>query len=149
MLSVYDELGGSAAILRLAEAWHERCLEDPVVSHAFSHPDLHPQHTERLAAYWSEALGGPAAYSGALADHSHVLRLHSGHGPHEDMDRRGELCFARAIDDAGVAGDAGVRARQVDWFHEMTVAMAAHPESADDVPAGLSIPVLGSEGLGD
>ncbi len=30
---------------------HRRCLHDPVVSHAFSHPGLHPQHVERLATW--------------------------------------------------------------------------------------------------
>ena len=49
----------TAGMLRLAEAWHKRVLEDEVVSHAFSH-GYHAEHTERLAAYWAEALGGPA-----------------------------------------------------------------------------------------
>ena len=58
--SVYDAAGGSAALVRLAAAWHRRCLQDPVVSHAFSHAGLHPQHAGRVAAYWGEAPGGPA-----------------------------------------------------------------------------------------
>jgi hemoglobin len=33
-------------------------MADDVVGHAFSH-GFHPQHVERLAAYWAEALGGP------------------------------------------------------------------------------------------
>ena len=99
--SVYDAAGGSAALARLAAAWHHRCLQDPVVSHAFSHPGLHPQHVERLAAYWSEALGGPAGYSAGMGDHSHVLRLHAGNGEHAEMDRRAQQCFAVALDDAG------------------------------------------------
>ncbi|HET7472358.1 MAG TPA: hypothetical protein VFJ71_04455, partial [Candidatus Limnocylindrales bacterium] len=49
--------GGSDGLLRLAHAWHERVLRDPVVSHAFSH-GFRADHTERLAAYWAEALGG-------------------------------------------------------------------------------------------
>ncbi len=47
---------------RLACAWHRRVMADDVVAHAFSH-DFHPQHVERLAAYWAEALGGPNAYT--------------------------------------------------------------------------------------
>ena len=60
--TVYEAAGGLDALLRLAHAWHARVLEDEVVSHAFSH-GYHPQHTERLAAYWAEALGGPTTYS--------------------------------------------------------------------------------------
>ena len=36
--SVYDAVGGSAPLVRLAAAWHRRCLQVPVVSHAFSQP---------------------------------------------------------------------------------------------------------------
>jgi hemoglobin len=114
--SVYDAAGGSAALGRLAAAWHRRCLQDPVVSHAFSHPGLHPQHVERLAAYWSEALGGPAVYTAGMGDHSHVLRLHAGNGEHAEMDRRAQQCFALALDDAGVPDDPRLRRTLMDWF---------------------------------
>jgi hemoglobin len=103
--SVCDPAGGSAALVRLATAWHRRCLQDPVVSHAFSHPGLHPQHVQRLATYWGEALGGPAGYTAGMGDHSHMLRLHAGNGEHAEMHRRAQQCFALALDDAGVPGD--------------------------------------------
>ena len=53
--SLFEAAGGSEAILALARAWHLRCLDDPLASHPFTHGDLHPQHVDRLAAYWSEA----------------------------------------------------------------------------------------------
>jgi hemoglobin len=46
-------------MLALAHSWHERCVADPEAEHPFSHAGLHPQHAERLAAYWDEMLGGP------------------------------------------------------------------------------------------
>ena len=99
--TVYERLGGHVAVRRLADAWHRRCLADPVVAHAFSHPGQHPDHDERLAAYWSETLGGPPLYTGGegrepLGDESHVLRMHSGNGDHEEMDRRAVACFVAA-----------------------------------------------------
>ena len=66
--TVYDAAGSLDGLLRLALAWHARVLEDEVVSHAFSH-GIHPQHTERLAAYWAEALGGPTMYSSRYQSH--------------------------------------------------------------------------------
>jgi hemoglobin len=138
--SVFEAAGGDQAFLDLARAWHTRCLEDPVVSHAFEQPGLHPQHVERLAAYWAESLGGPASYSQSMGDHSHVLLIHSGHGEHEDMDARGERCFALALDDAGLPGDERLRSTLKDWFHWATEAMAAYPRSADDVPSALGLP---------
>ena len=81
MQTIYEAVGGSEGLKRLAHAWHHRVLEDEVVSHAFSH-GYHPQHTERLAAYWAEALGGPTLYSSAYGNETSVVRLHSGNGPH-------------------------------------------------------------------
>jgi hemoglobin len=139
-LSVYQAAGGRRAFRDLARAWHARCLEDEVVSHAFSHPGQHPQHTERLAAYWAEQLGGPAAYTNGLGDHSHVLRLHSGNGEHHDMDERAQRCFALALDDAGLPDDERLRATLKDWFRWATALMASNPDSPDDVPDGLELP---------
>src|SRR4051794_10471100 len=96
------------AMVALAHAWHERGLADPVVSHAFEH-GFHPDHTERLAAYFAEALGGPAGYSGSISDQSDVVRMHSGNGPHDDMDRRALDCFVLALDDAGLPSDLTLR----------------------------------------
>ena len=98
--TIYEAAGGRQAFINLARAWHARCLADPVVSHAFSH-GYHPQHTERLAAYWAEALGGPADYTGSMGDESRVVRMHSGNGEHLEMDERAQTCFAQALDDAG------------------------------------------------
>jgi hemoglobin len=75
-----------------------------VVSHAFSH-GFNPDHTSRPAAYWAEALGGPAAYSSRLGDETFVVRLHSGEGEHEEMGQRAIECFDRALEDVGLADD--------------------------------------------
>src|SRR5690349_22942281 len=55
--TVYEAAGGIGGLRRLAEAWHTRVMADEEVSHAFSH-GYRPDHSERLAAYWAEALGG-------------------------------------------------------------------------------------------
>ena len=65
--TIYEAMGGADAVLALAEAWHGRCLADPILAHHFA-GEIHPQHTERLAAYWSEQLGGPARYTESLGD---------------------------------------------------------------------------------
>ncbi|HYU85818.1 MAG TPA: group II truncated hemoglobin [Kribbellaceae bacterium] len=139
-LSVFEAAGGRQAFQELAHAWHRRCLQDEVVSHAFSHPGQHPQHVERLAAYWAEALGGPPDYTGTMADHSYVLRLHSGNGEHHEMDERAQACFACALDDAGLPDDERLRSTLKDYFRWATSLMASHPDSADDVPDGLKLP---------
>ncbi len=140
MQSVYEAAGGSEGLLRLAEAWHSRVMADEIVGHAFSH-GFHPQHNKRLAAYWAEALGGPATYSDAYGDETSVVRIHSGNGPHEEMDRRAIACFDRALADVGLNGAEPVRQVLHDYFAwATTTTMSRYHESADDVPEGLSIP---------
>src|SRR5262245_38895435 len=104
MRSVYEAAGGDEGLIRLADAWHRRVLADEVVGHAFSH-GFHADHTRRLAAYWAEALGGPSTYSERYGDETSVVRLHSGNGIHEEMDRRAIACFDEALEDAGLTGD--------------------------------------------
>jgi hemoglobin len=140
MQTVYDAAGGAEGMLRLAHAWHERVMADEVVAHAFSH-GFHPQHSERLAAYWGEALGGPTTYSDEYGDETSVVRIHSGNGIHEEMDRRAIACFDQALADVGLARDGPLGRVLHDYFAwATTVTMAAYPASPDDVPSGLSIP---------
>jgi hemoglobin len=106
--TVCEAAGGYEGLLSLADAWHRRVLQDAIVSHAFSH-GYHPQHTERLAAYWAEALGGPASYSEKYGNETSVVRLHSGNGPHEDMDQRAIACFDQALSDIGLARNEQLR----------------------------------------
>jgi hemoglobin len=147
MPSVYEAAGGSEGLLRLAEAWHARVMADEIVSHAFSH-GFHPQHSERLAAYWAEALGGPAVYSDAYGDETSVVRIHSGNGPHEEMDRRAIACFDQALADVGLNPADPVRQVLHDYFAwATTTTMARYHDSADDVPAGLGIPRWSWDGL--
>jgi hemoglobin len=146
MQTVFAAAGGADGIARLADAWHIRVLADEVVAHAFSH-GFHPDHNARLAAYWSEALGGPSTYSQRHGDETSVVRMHSGHGEHDDMDRRAIACFDRALEDVGLTTDP---LRQVlhDYFAwATTTTMAGYPESAGDVPDGMSIPRWSWDGL--
>jgi hemoglobin len=146
MQSVYEAAGGKDGLLRLAEAWHRRVMADEIVSHAFSH-GFHPQHNQRLAAYWAEALGGPAAFSGSYGDETSVVRIHSGNGQHEEMDLRAIACFDQAMEDVGLTSDP-LREVLHDYFAwATTTTMAQYHHSADDVPSGLGIPRWSWDGL--
>jgi hemoglobin len=149
MQSVYEAAGGSDGLFRLAEAWHSRVMADEIVSHAFSH-GFHPQHSQRLAAYWAQALGGPATFTDAYGDETSVLRIHSGNGHHDEMDHRAIACFDQALEDVGLAAGEPVRQALHDYFAwATTTAMTRYPESARDVPEGLSIPRWSWDGLKD
>jgi len=147
MRTVFEAAGGNEGLGRLAEAWHRRVMDDEVVSHAFSH-GFHPQHVERLAAYWAEALGGPNTYSELYGDETTVVWMHSGNGKHEEMDRRAIDCFDQALADVGLADDPALRQVLRDYFAwATTTTMSRYHESAGDVPSGLTIPRWSWDGL--
>ena len=147
METVYEAAGGAGGLLRLAGAWHARVMADEVVSHAFSH-GFHPEHTERLAAYWAEALGGPMTFSTEYGDETSVVRMHSGNGAHDEMDRRAIACFDQALADVGLAKDDRLRQVLHDYFAwATTTTMSRYHRSADDVPDGLDIPHWSWAGL--
>jgi hemoglobin len=147
MKTIFEAVGGMDGLRRLADAWHEKVMADEIVAHAFSH-GFHPHHTERLAAYWAEALGGPAVYSHSYGDETSVVRMHSGNGVHEEMDRRAIACFDQALVDVGLDKDDGLRQVLHDYFAwATTTTMSQYHESADDVPDGLKIPRWSWTGL--
>ena len=130
-------------------------MADEEVSHAFSH-GYRPDHSERLAAYWAEALGGPPLYSQLYGDETSVVRIHSGNGAHEEMDRRAIACFDQALADIGLAnaavpaGDGRLRQVLHDYFAwATTTTMSRYHRSAEDVPDELVIPHWSWSGLVD
>ena len=144
---MFEFAGGEPAFLALAAAHHRRCLEDPILSHPFSHPGNNPQHIERLAGYWAEVFGGPRRYSGSWGGHSAMLGVHAGQGADQDLGTRFIACFMQAADDAGLPDDADFRASlrgYVEWAVAEVVACSP-PESR--VAAGLPVPRWGWSGL--
>jgi hemoglobin len=147
MQTLFEAAGGMDGLRRLAHAWHLRVLDDEIVAHAFSH-GFQPDHTERLAAYWAEALGGPSLYSSTYGDETSVVRIHSGNGEHEEMDIRAIACFDQALADLGIPAASDLGRALHDYFAwATTTTMARYHHSADDVPAGLTIPRWSWTGL--
>jgi hemoglobin len=137
-MALYDDLGGFDAILAVCRRWHALCVADPVAEHPFTHPGLHPQHEERLAAYLAEAAGGPGLYTGGYGDETHVQRLHACNGVHVELD---EIClrlFDQALADCAIP--LGPAARLSAYFRAATDAMRRYGASDALVPDGLPLP---------
>lgn len=145
--SLFEYAGGEAAFVDLAVAHHQRCLADPELNHPFSHPDQHPAHVQRLAAYWAEVLGGPPTFSTSCSDHSAVLTMHAGNGDLSDLGRRFTECFVLAADDAGLPTDPEFRAALRAYMEWAVDQMLAYPDSEPRVPAGLAMPRWSWDGL--
>ena len=149
MTTIYEAAGGMEVFVRLAEATHQRCLADDLLNHPFSHADNQPDHTDRLAAYWAEALGGPGdvhrrhgrervARATAARRRGHYM---------EEASPRFVACVVDSYDEAGVPDDPRVRQAITDYVTWAALGpFQAWPSSADDVPAGLPMPRWGWDG---
>jgi hemoglobin len=145
--TLFEFAGGEPAFLALATAHHARCLEDPELNHPFSHPGQHPQHVERLAAYWAEVMGGPPRYSESCGDHSAVLSLHAGNGDMSDLGRRFVQCFVRAADDAGLPDDPEFRSALRAYMQWAVDEVLSYPHKDSVVPGDLPMPRWSWDGL--
>ncbi|MDH2414977.1 oxidoreductase [Nocardioides sp. CER19] len=133
-MTLYERAGGFDAILALCRHWHALCSADPLAGHPFEHITL-PNHDERLAAYLSEALGGPPLYTAGYGDETFMQRLHAGNGDHPDLYEACLVRFDRALSDVGVPQPAAEEISA--YFRAATTAMHAYSESVDQVPDRL------------
>jgi hemoglobin len=145
--SLFAFAGGAPAFLALATAHHARCLADPELNHPFSHPGQHPQHVERLAAYWAEVMGGPRSYSQAGGDQSEVLRMHAGNGDMGDLGERFVRCFDHAADDADLPADPEFRAALHAYMCWAVDDVLAYSDEGAVVAPGAAMPRWGWDGL--
>lgn len=136
---IYEAAGGGPAFLALATAHHQRCLDDPVLSHPFSHPG-HPEHIQRLADYWAEVFGGPPTYSTTCGGQSAMLGMHSSTGADADLGDRFVRAFTQAIDDAGLPADQELRAALTGYLRWATDQVMAISPPGSVVPADLAVP---------
>jgi hemoglobin len=144
--SIYRFAGGDAAFLALATAHHERCLQDPVLSHPFSHPG-HPDHIQRLASYWAEVFGGPPTYSESCGGHSQMLGIHAGQGADDDLGDRFVSCFVDAADDAGLPSDPDFRASLRAYMEWAVREVLSYSPGGSNVPANAPLPHWSWQGL--
>jgi hemoglobin len=144
--SLYAYAGGAPALLALATAHHERCLQDPVLSHPFSH-DGDPDHVQHLATYWGEVLGGPPAYSESLGGHSAMLTIHAAQGAETDLGDRFVTAFVQAADDAGLPADDEFRGALRAYMRWAVDEVMAYSPLGSVVPEGLPVPHWSWDGL--
>lgn len=133
-MSLYTDVGGFDRLHALCKAWHVRLQQDALAWHPFAH-GTHPNHDERLAAYLSEAFGGPPLYTAGYGDESGMLQLHAGNGDHHDLDEACLRAFDLAIADVGLSGEVAARVSQ--YFRRATIEQRQWSAPGSTVPKGL------------
>lgn len=109
-------------------------MDHPVASHPFSH-GVHPQHSERLAAYLSEAFGGPQLYSAGYGSETQMQRIHAGNGEHHELDEYCIALFEQALNDANL--DQDTIKQTATYFRTATEGQRAYKDSPEQVPEDL------------
>ena len=133
-MSLYEEVGGFDRILALCKAWQARLRQDALAWHPFEH-GTHPRHDERLAAYLSEAFGGPPLYTAGYGDESTMQRIHACNGEHVELDEACLKAFDRAVADIGLSGELAQRVSA--YFRRATVEQRRWAAEGTTVPNGL------------
>ena len=144
--TLFDFAGGAPAFAALAAALHERCLEDPVLNHPFSH-DLNPEHLERLAGYLGEVFGGPPSYSSSGSGHAAMLALHAATSADAEMATRFVTCFDQAVDGARLPGDVEFRRVLHEYMVWAVREVDAYAPLGPVVPAHVTFPHWSWDGL--
>jgi hemoglobin len=144
--SIFEFAGGMPAFNALAAAHHERCLQDPVLEHPFSH-GMHPDHVQRLAGYLAEVFGGPPEYTKSCGGQPAMLAIHAGQGMEDDLGPRFVRCFVQAADDAGLPGDPELRAALRAYMEWAVRGVYAYNSAGARVPADLAVPRWSWDGL--
>jgi len=117
--SVYEMIGGEAALSRLVEAFYDRVVVDPDLAPLFAESDIaEVKHKQKL--FLTQFLGGPGLYTEQFG---HPM-LRYRHLPFEITPKRADAwldCMARAMDDVGLDGPVRdfVYARLTQTAHHM------------------------------
>jgi hemoglobin len=79
MTSIYDAIGGQAALGAAVERFYERVTTDPLLSSFFDGMDLRKLKVHQ-SAFLGQAIGGPMRYNGAGMQRAHAqLRIEQRH----------------------------------------------------------------------
>src|SRR5579871_6898602 len=69
-VSLYEEIGGRAALQAAVDVLYRRLLADPEPAGLFTH-GVGPRHRAYVVTFLGEALGGPEGYRGPLLTDAH------------------------------------------------------------------------------
>jgi hemoglobin len=140
--TLYEWLGGQAALDRLTARFYERVKDDAILGPVFARMDAdHPQH---VAQFLAEVLGGPTTYSEQHGGHSHMVSRHLGRHLSHEQRRQWVALLLDTADQIGLPDDPEFRSAMVgylEWGSRLAVINSASEENA--VAEGAPMPKWG------
>ena len=120
--SLYDWIGGDAALQRLFARFYARVPDDAILAPVFA--SMSPAHAAHVARFVGEVLGGPPAYSQEHGGHPAMIRKHLGHALTEVQRRRWIELLLDCADEIGAPSDPEFRSALVaylEWGSRLAV----------------------------
>jgi hemoglobin len=107
MPSLYEHVGGHAALRRFIDIFNSSVLADPLLQPLFG--EGRPEHVDHLTAFDAESFGGPKDFSASMGGFAHLIDAHRGLKIAEPQRRRFVELYLDAADVAGLPGDHAFR----------------------------------------
>lgn len=139
--TLYDWLGGIAALERLTGRFYERVRDNAILAPVFAHMDgEHPQH---VAAFLAEVLGGPAEYSAAHGGHPHMIRQHLDRHLSQVQRREWVALLLDTADELALPDDPEFRSALVGYLEWGSRLAVLNSQSGAQVDADAPMPRWG------
>jgi hemoglobin len=131
--TLYEWAGGREALERLFVRFYDRVPSEPLLREVFAQMD--PAHAHHVAAFVSEVLGGPAAYSAEHGGHPQMIRKHLRRKLTEVQRRRWIELLLDCADEARLPDDPEFRSALVaylEWGSRLAVVNSQPGAAADE-----------------
>ena len=139
--TLYEWAGGTAAFVRLTEAFYAKVAGDDLVAPLFAGMD--PDHPRYVATWLAEVFGGPADYTASRGGYPHMVAEHIGVAITEPQRRRWVNLIQDAADEAGLPDDPEFRAAFLGYIEWGTRLALRNSQPGADVVRQAPVPHWG------
>jgi hemoglobin len=131
--TIFQWGGGADAFARWINAFYDLVEGDERLAPLFG-GTVSERHRGAAIAWWSEVMGGPAAYTEGHGGYEHMLSRHIGLGIDADLRLRFVTLLSRALDAAAMPADPEFRAA-IMGYAEWGSRLAVENSAPDAKPA--------------
>ncbi|WP_054812545.1 group II truncated hemoglobin [Nocardia arizonensis] len=139
--TMYEWLGGTAALERLTETFYTHVAADDLVGPLFAGMD--PDHPRYVAMWLAEVFGGPSRYTDERGGYHNMLVHHLGKAITEQQRRRWVSLLLDSADEVGLPADPEFRAAFVGYIEWGTRLALANSRPDADPPTQAPVPHWG------
>ena len=140
--TLYEWAGGAPGVEALIDAFYDRVEGDELLSPFFP-GGVSTEHRQHVAAWWSEAFGGPAAYTEKLGGYDRMLAKHRDLGITPEQRFRFASLLSLAADDAGLPDDPEFRSALIAYLEWGTRLALHNSQPGADVTLHAPVPHRG------